>query len=477
MTNPNLVKEVLKIEADVQNLARTMLLPFTLATKKDYWIGNHHKLIAGKLTAVLNGTCKRLMIFLPPRHGKTEIASIRFPAFSFGINPNLRFLGCSYGSELADKNNRLIQRIIESPEYKAIFPDTKLSDGSAAQRSFVRNSTTFDIVNAVGGYRSAGVGGAITGTGADILLIDDPIKNKKEAESLVYRDAIWDWYTSTAYTRLEKNGAIILIQTRWHEDDLAGRLLKKMKEGGEYSDQWDVLSLEAICEQPTKDDWRIPGEPLWPWKYDLDALYGIKTTVGTRDWTALYQQKPTPLTGSLFKTKWWNYYREIPIGPGEIVQFWDSAQKAGLSNDYTVCATWKRMAHGFYLLDLWRDKVEAPELEKMSVALYHKWMPNRVVIEDKSSGSSLIQHLQRKTTIPVLPVNPTLDKVLRAINATPMVEAGNCYLPQNAPWLADFILEHEHFPNTAHDDQVDTTSMAIDYFKRFSSNKPRVRSL
>jgi predicted phage terminase large subunit-like protein len=162
---------------------------------------------------------------------------------------------------------------------------------------------------------------------------------------------------------------------------------------------------------------------------------------------------------------------------GEIVQFYDTAQKPGVTNDYSVCATWKKCVNGYYLLDLWRDKVEAPTLEKIVVANYNKWLPNKIVIEDKSSGSSLIQYLQHNTTLPVVPVDPTVDKVLRAIDATPMQETGNLYLPENAKWLADFQIEHDQFPNGAHDDQVDTTGMMASYFRKLNNYRPRVRRL
>jgi predicted phage terminase large subunit-like protein len=476
MREQNLTKSRALFSLDEK--AKKDLLAFTVATKNDYVVGRHHAILARKLEDVFFGRTKRLMIFMPPRHGKSEIASIRFPAWAFGVDPNKRIIGCSYGAELARKINRQMQKVIDLTAYSNIFPHTKLNSKNvvAIQRP-LRNSDNFEIVGHQGTYRAAGIGGAITGTGADILVIDDPIKSQKEANSLVFRNSLWEWYTGTAYTRLEKNGAIILIQTRWHEDDLAGRLINEMNNGGEHADKWDILNLEAIKETENKYDWREIGEPLWPWKYSLNSLLGIKSVVGSMVFSAQYQQRPSPIAGSLFKRQWWKYYKEIPLEVGEVIQFYDTAQKIGLSNDFTVCATWKKISNGYYLLDLWRGKLEAPELEKLAIANYNKWLPNKVVIEDKSSGSSLIQMLQRNTTLPVIPTNPKSDKVQRAIDATPTIEAGNCYLPLNASWLSDFIVEHEQFPNAAHDDIVDTTSMMSDYFRNIGTINPRIRRL
>lgn len=289
-----------EILADLRRDSYQNLLNFTLSTMPNYVIGRHHAILANKLRRVVEGKCKRLMIFMPPRHGKSEIASVRFPAWALGRNPNLRIIGCSYGAELARKINRQVQKVMDSEAYHQVFPHTRLNDRNVKtlQRP-LRNSDTFEIVGALGTYRAAGIGGAITGTGADILIIDDPIKNQKEANSLVFRDALWEWYTGTAYTRLEKGGAVILIQTRWHEDDLAGRLLTEMQKGGEYADKWEVVTLEAIKESENPLDWREHGEPLWEWKYPIEALLGIKQTVGSIVFSAQYQQKPSPVSGAL----------------------------------------------------------------------------------------------------------------------------------------------------------------------------------
>jgi len=469
-----------KIDSAVIELARNgEFLPYILHTMPHFEVNWHHILIEKYAKKIINKEIKRLMIFMPPRHGKTEMVSVKLPAFIFGHDPDIQMIGTSYGAELATKINRQIQRTMDSDAHKQIFPGSVLNDSNVRTVSgnALRNSDVFEIVGRRGSYRSAGVGGSITGVGANLLLIDDPIKNREEANSAVYRDKVWDWYTSTAYTRLEKDGQIILVLTRWHEDDLAGRLLKEQKENPN-ADKWDILSLEAIKETERPYDKRKIGEPLWPWKYNLERLNGIRGTIGRRDWEALYQQRPSALEGNLFRSEWWKYYTDLPLNIERIVQFWDCAQKPGITNDYTVCATWAKTPSGFYLLDLYRGKVEYPQLISTANALYNKHKPHAVVIEDKAAGISLIQDLRKNTTIPVIAYDPAQrDKETRASAATPAVEAGNCYLPKNANWLHDFIREHERFPDTAHDDIVDTTSMMVDYFNKTNYSGPRIRSL
>lgn len=446
---------------------------------RNFEASKHHILIASYLNKVVSGDIKRLIISMPPRHGKSEMASIRLPAFILGRLPQSQIIGASYSSTLANKVSRNIQKIIESDDYQKIFPATKLGrvNSRVIDAMTKKTAVEFEIVGFKGSYRAAGIGGGITGTGADFLIIDDPIKNRQEAESKVKREAIWDWYTSTAYTRLEKGGAVILIMTRWHEDDLAGKLLKLAKEDPK-ADQWEVLTLEAMAESKFEYDWREDGEALWPNKYDIEALSKMKASMGAYDWNSLYQQNPKPSDGGLFKRSWWKFYDEIPLDRQMTVQFWDCAQKIGISNDYTVCATWIKTPAGFYLKDLWRKKVEAPQLQSAVLALYEKHKPNSVVIEDKSSGSSLIQYLRQQSSIPVLAYDPKQrDKQIRASVATPQVEAGNCYLPRRAEWLEDFVDEHERFPFANHDDIVDTTSMMVEYFQGRSFNSARVRSL
>ena len=299
-------------------------------------------------------------------------------------------------------------------------------------------------------------------------LIDDPIKDAEQADSPVYRQKVWEWYTSTLYTRLAPGGGILLIQTRWSEDDLAGRLLDQMKRG--EGDKWKVVSFPAIAE--VDEPHRKAGEALHPERYNLEALEGIKQAVGSRVWTSLYQQRPAAAEGSIIKRAYWKYYRptsEDPatlvreLGITSVVQSFDTAYKTKEGNDHSVCVTMGIAPARFYVLDLWRGKVEYPDLKRAAVAQHAKWNPHAVLIEDAASGQSLIQELRRDTRLPVLPIKVDKDKVSRVNAITPQLEAGLVYLPETAHWVADFVDEAATFPNAAHDDQVDAFTQALNY--------------
>lgn len=427
--------------------ATTSLIPFAEHTHPRYQPAPHHHLIAEKLEAVERGEIDRLMIFMPPRMGKSELASIRFPAWCLGRHPERRIIGSSYAADLAYRFSRQARNIINDPRWP--FPNVRLSADSASVKAW-------DIAGNTGGYIGAGVGGPITGAGAHLLIIDDPVKNAEEAGSQTYRDAVWEWYQSTAYTRLEDKGAVVLIQTRWHHDDLAGRLMLESERGG---DQWVIVKLPAI-----DDD----GGALWPEKYDVEALERIKGAVGSRAWTALYQQEPTDDAGAIIRREWWRSYRQLPE-MDHVIQIWDTAFKAKETSDWSVCATWGSGSDGYYLIDLWRDRVTFPDLKRKAAMLYEQRRPDAVVIEDAASGQSLIQELKRETKIPIIAYKPDKDKVARVNAVTPIIEAGRAFLPESASWLAGFIEEHTQFPNGAHDDQVDTTSMALLRFQRQTS--------
>jgi predicted phage terminase large subunit-like protein len=294
------------------------------------------------------------------------------------------------------------------------------------------------------------------------LIIDDPIKNPAEAASRVTLESQWSWFVQAAYTRLEGEGAVILVNTRWSEDDLAGRLQRRSHDIG--GDTWTVLNLPALAEENDQLG-RDVGEALWPEKFNAHALNRIKVVSGTRDFTALYQQRPSPIGGAVFKREWWQRYSSLDLaGVRQIIQTWDTAYKTAQSNDYSVCATWALTDAGAFLLDVWRDRVEFPELVHTAKDLFARWRPVAVVVEAAASGTSLAQTLEREALIPVIAEPVAGDKVLRATAVTPWIESGRVFIPADAPWAADFIEEHAVFPHGAHDDQVDTTSAAL---KRF----------
>jgi predicted phage terminase large subunit-like protein len=361
--------------------------------------------------------------------------------------------------------SRRARSIIQSPEYADIFPSVGLAyDARAVGQWELVDPQAQDAKGQAlphkGGYVSAGVGGGITGKGADLLIIDDPVKNAEEAASKTILDAHWEWYTSTAYTRLEGRGAVIVIMTRWASDDLAGRLLQASD--NRTGDQWHRLRLPALAEDDDELG-REPGEALWETKYDADALKDIQRAIGSRNFAALYQQRPAPLGGATFKREWFTHtYNAFARNAAvQVVQVWDTAFKTKQQNDYSVCATWALVGNNAYIVDVFRDRVEFPVLKRKAQELYAKWTPNIVLIEDRASGQSLVQELKHETRIPVVAADIDADKVVRASAVTPYFEAGRVLVPVSAPWLDEWVEEHAAFPNGAHDDQVDTTSMAL----------------
>ncbi len=397
---------------DVMKLAREDLACYAMALSPKFELAAHHRLIVDKLEAVERGEIRRLMIFMPPRHGKSLLGTQIFPAWFLGRHPDRAIITASYGQELADDFGRQVRNMVSDCFHRAIFPEFRLADDSTSMRRF--NTT------AGGSYYAVGRGGALTGRGADLLILDDLLKNMEEAHSEPIRRGLYEWYASVARTRLQPGGAIVLISTRWHEDDLAGRLLGQ--QGGE---DWQVSSLPAIAE--VDESFRRAGEALWPTKYPLEALEETRGEVGSATFVSLYQQRPAAAEGAIFKREWWRYYREPPTFK-RIVQSWDTAFKSGAENDFSVCTTWGVTATGFYLLWFWRDKIEFPELKRRMKWLASEYKPNQILVEDRASGQSAIQELKYETALPIIAVKVDRDKLSRARAVTPLIEAGKVFL-------------------------------------------------
>lgn len=395
----------------------------------------------------------RLMIFMPPRHTKSEFASRRFPAWYLGRHPSKQVIAASYNSDLATDFGRDVRNLVADPLYNLIFPDVTLrADSKAADRWNTNHG---------GVYISAGVGSGITGRGANLGIIDDPFKDRKEAESQTVRDNVWNWYRSTFYTRLMPNAAIVLTLTRWHEDDLAGRLLNEMKQGG---DQWKIIKLPAIAEE--KDSiGRAEGEALWPAWYPKETLNQIKNVLGSYEWNALYQQRPVSEQGNIFKRTWWKIDRDIPTSFSTKIHAWDTAFKDGTENDYSVCLSLGVNDGNIYILDRYKAKLEFPELKRAAQSIAYRDNVDAVVIEDKASGQSLIQELRRNTNLSIIPWKVDRDKVARAYAITPMIEGGRVYIPEWASWTDDYIACMAAFPMGEHDDDVDATTIGLSYLK------------
>jgi predicted phage terminase large subunit-like protein len=442
------------IDAERERRSRDHLLTFVRRMFPRYEAAAHHHRIADALERVERGACDRLLIIMPPRHGKSELASKHFPAWYLGRHPEKRVIACSYTASLAYRFSRQARNIVADARWPF---DVGLAGDLAAVQSW--------DLDTGGGYIAAGVGGSITGQGADLLIIDDPVKSADDADSEVKRDSTWQWYQDTAYPRLHDGAAVIVIGTRWHDDDLIGRLLAAHADG---ADQWEVLHLPAITDA---------GEPLWPERYPIPELLRRKANMSSRMWEAQYQGQPLPATGGMFPRAWWSRYRELPtLTRLELVL--DSAFKEGVSNDYSALALWGADGQGSaYLIRVWWKRLDFPKLIRQAHDAF-AWsreqfpdLPLRLVIEDKASGQSALQVLKQpyhtaSGALPALPVVPftidgTQSKIARAEGVAGVVEGGRACIPEQAAWLDDWLAEHERFPLGAHDDQVDTTAMAL----------------
>lgn len=431
------------------------------------------------LEAVARRESPRLILEAPPRHGKSELASRLFPAHALGRYPDLSIIATSYGSELASQMNRDVQRVIDSDEYRRVFPGTTLwgkNIRSVADGSYLRNSDIFEVVGRRGVYKSSGVGGGVTGMGMHIGVCDDPTKDAEEAYSQTVRDKVWDWFTSTFYTRLMPGGGILVIMTRWHEDDLVGRILAQAKEQGE---QWRVVRFPAIAEEdelgPDGAVLRREGEALHPERYSLDYLERVRRTVGERVWNSLYQQRPSAREGAYFKRENWKYVRHPRaleemaasgelgsylrgLGVRRVVQRWDTAIGGKKQNDLNACTTLAIADHRYYVLEVFQERMRYPELKRTVQQKHDQWKANKVVVEGggSASGEATVDDLKRETRLPIVAVPTLKDKEYRADLVSPSQEAGLVYLPEGAPWVARFVENAANFPGVKNDDDVDS---------------------
>lgn len=423
----------------------------------------HHRLLIDALHDLYAGRIRRLMVFWPPGHAKSTYASHYGPAFFMGNYPKKSMIHCSHTMDLAERFGRKIRNTLQLPEVEAIFGQTVAADNRAAGR--------WETVKG-GEYYAAGVGGPITGRRAGLGLIDDPVKSRKEADSPTYRETTWQWYLSDFRTRLLPGAGVGIIQTRWHEDDLSGRILPKDYDGrsgtviGRDGEAWLVLNFPAICERLDDGTGRAIGEALWPNFYTLKLLEQEKITQGSRNWEALYQQRPRPGEGGIFKHQWCahNRYDVWPAAANVIVHSWDTAQKPDeLKNDPSALAVFGRgrAIPGYYLRESWAEHCDYPTLKAKVINFAERDNPSAILIEDKSSGQSLIQELRSTTSLPVIAIEPVGDKIFRASEVSALVEAGLVHLPKVAPWLIDFEGEFFGFPISTHDDRVDSVTQYL----------------
>jgi len=451
--------EYARREAARRRLCRDNFLPFVMRFNPDYIPGWVHKDICRRLEKfsddVANRLSPRLLLTMPPRHGKSQLTSKGLPPWHLGRYPNHEVMACSYSGSLSVSFSRINREIIRDPAYQALF-ETRLHPDSQGAEAWMTTEG--------GGYMAAGVGGAITGKGAHVLIIDDPVKNREDAESEASRQNTWDWYTSTAYTRLAPGGGVIVILTRWHDDDLAGRLTEAMKEG---ADQWEIVNYPA--EATDDETYRGKGEALHPDRYDLDALSRIKNTIGPRDWAALYQQNPVPDEGAFFTREHiqWYDYNDPGALPNdrELVHYsaWDLAIGEKQENDYSVGG----IASIDQKNDLWVRHVRrghwgSLELCRQILGMFDQWRPDLTGIEkgmiEMSIGPFLheMKEEKRMWDFSYTELKPgKQDKVARARAVQGMWEAGKIHIPFNAPWTESFVNELLRFPTGVNDDQVD----------------------
>lgn len=414
---------------------------------------------------------------MPPRHGKTEIATVKFPAWYLGRNTDKEIICCSYSADLAEEFGRKARACVADELHGAIFPDCSLQTGS--------KSATNWKVSSRGGFTATGVGGAITGKGANIFIIDDPIKNREEAESETYRKRVWDWYTSTAFTRLEKDGAIVLVQTRWHDDDLAGRLLALEGEKGQIYNKsqgkwikgrsnnpnarfgkWDVVRFPAVAVED--EIYRKQGEALWPDKYDTEALEDIKKAVGMRDWGALYQQDPVTEEGADFKTEWFKYWKELPKGVRYITTV-DLAISQKESADDSVVMTVAFDAHdNLYVVDYKNWKANPSEVIDEIYNHYNKYH-GYIGVESVGYQQSLFHYLRlagqkRGQYLPVEEIRTRADKESKIRGLIPFYANGKVFHDKNN--CQDLEDQLKRFPSGKHDDVIDALAMTLGLLRR-----------
>lgn len=439
-----------------EDFAFSRLIAYAAYQWPGYRDAAHHRLIARHLEAVERGEIKRLMITMPPRHGKSMLASEFFPAWYMGRNPDHYVVTATYAQELADDFGRKVKNQIEDGAFREIFPGVGLADDSKSAKRFHIEGSHGGYEHATtqrGAFYAVGVGGPLTGRGAHLLLIDDPVKNREDAESEVMRKKTKDWYTSTAYTRLMPGGRIVVIQTRWHEDDLAGWLQSEHDHEG-----WTVLDLPAINDN---------GEALWPEQYDVPALEQIKRALPPRDWSALYQQRPSPDTGDYFKREWIIPVDDAHIPPRNTMAIYGASDYAVTADggDYTVHAV-VGIAHDgrMFLLDLWRAQVSSDVWVDALCALVRKWKPIGWAEEagqiKAGIGPFLVKRMIDTESYTVREQFPTRgDKAVRAQSIRARMAMQGLYVPSSAPWLSDLISELMSFPVGVHDDQADALGL------------------
>jgi len=441
-------------QLEKQDSCRTDFISYVKHLWPDFIEGRHHKIIGEKFNKIAQGKLKRLIVCLPPRHSKSEFASTYFPSWMMGLRGNLKIIQTTHTAELAVRFGRKVRNIIDSQDYQHIFPEIKLeSDNKSAGRW---------TSNQEGEFFAAGVGGAITGRGADLLIIDDP-HSEQDALSPTAMESAYEWYTSGPRQRLQPGGIIIIVMTRWSTKDLVGKVLKK--QGDEYADQWDVVEFPAIMPESE--------EPLWPEFWRREELLSVKASLPLGKWNSQWLQNPTAEEGSIVKREWWRKWEGAVPPYSYVIQSYDTAFSKKETADYSAITTWAIFSpqdgepDQIILLDAKRMRVDFPELKKVAFDEYKYWEPDCVLIEAKATGTPLTHEL-RRMGIPVTAYTPSRgqDKIARMNSVAPIFESGMVWAPEEESFAEEVIEECASFPYGDNDDFVDSMTMALMRFRQ-----------
>ena len=441
-------------QLETSQAARGNFIPFVNAVWPGFIAGRHHKIVAEKLEAVANGTLKRLIINMPPRHTKSEFASYLFPAWFIGRRPDLKIMQATHTADLSIRFGRKVRNLMDGEDYKKVFPDVKLRvDSKAAYRWETDDG---------GEYYAAGVGGSIAGRGADLFIVDDP-HSEQDALSPTALDNAWEWYMAGPRQRLQPGGSIVVVMTRWGEADLTARLLKQQATDPK-ADQWEVVNFPAILDS---------GDPLWPEYWKMDELEKIKASISASKWQAQYMQNPTSDAASIIKREWWKVWEKSDVPRLQyVMQSYDTAFLKSRTADYSAIQTWgvfyprEDSAPNCILLDAKKGRWEFPELKRVALEEYRYWEPETVLIEAKASGTPLTQEL-RAMGIPVVNFTPSRgnDKHSRVNSVSPLFESGLVWRPE-ASWAEEVVEELAAFPFGENDDMVDCATQALMRFRQ-----------
>ena len=432
-----------------QEETQSDFLKFVKTVWPEFVEGKHHKIYAEKLNRIANGELKRLIVNMPPRHTKSEFASHLFPAFFMGRHPNSKLIQTTHTGELAIRFGRKAKNLIESEEYESVFPDVRLAADSKAAGRWESNHK--------GEYFAAGVGGAITGRGADLLIIDDP-HSEQDALSPAVLDGHYEWYTSGPRQRLQPGGAIVLVMTRWSIKDLTGRLLQAQSKD-EAADQWEVVEFPAV----------INDKPMWGNFWNMQGLNSVKASIPISKWNAQWMQNPVAEEGALIKREWWQKWEPEKIPHLQyIIQSYDTAFTKKETADYSAITTWGIFTpeeggrQNIILLDAKKGRWNFPELKEKAQEEYKYWEPEIVLVEAKASGLPLTHELQ-KVGIPVINFTPSRgnDKHARVNSVAPLFESGAVWAPKDRRWAEEVIEECAAFPFGDYDDYVDSMTQAL----------------